>query len=132
MDRPYTEFANALCSVRDNGEQQCEIMCVCHRDKCGVKLLSVTHVALEERAIEHARQGEVSVLSERALHVMDDSTKMTNDADRCVFLQTVSCLAEDRRAVMLLHVGRRWLEYMGSGCVRPLYERVYYGGVHMQ
>ena len=76
------------------------------KDKCGVKLLAVAHAALEDRAIELARQREVYVLSERALQVIDDSTKMANvtDVDWCDFLQTVSCLAEDRRAVRLFRV----------------------------
>ena len=133
-------LTNALCAVRDNGdwrlplEQQCEILFFFHKDKCGVKLLSVAHVVVEERAVELARQREVYVLSERALRVIDDSTKMTNvtDVGWCDFLQTVSSLAEDRRAVRLFRFGRRWFEYMGSGCVRPLYERVYYGDAHIQ
>ena len=131
---PYTELTNALCAVRDNGDQQCEIMFFFHKDKRGVKLLSVAHVVLEERAIELARQGEVDVLRKRALSVIDDSTKMTNatDVDWCDFLNSASCLAEDRRAVRLIRFGRRWLEYMGSGCVRPLYERAYFGGAHIQ
>ena len=74
---------------------------------CGAKLLAVAHAALEDRAIELARQREVDVLSERALHVIDGSTKMTNvtDVDWCDFLQKGSCLAEDRRAVRLFRFG---------------------------
>ncbi len=137
---PYTELANAFCAVRDNGdwrlplEQQCEILFFFHKDKCGVKLLAVANAVLAGRATELARKMEVAALRTRALQAIDDSTKMTNatDVDWCDFLQTASCLAEDRRAVRLFRFARRWFEYMGSGCVRPLYERVYYGGARIQ
>ncbi len=70
---PFTELNTALCAVRDNGDQQCEIMSFFRRDKCGVKLVAVAHVAQEERAFDHSHQAEVDVLSSRALQVVDDS-----------------------------------------------------------
>ncbi len=80
-----------------------------YRDKCGVKLMAVAHVAREERAIEHSRQAEVDVLSSRALQVVDDSKKIANDVGWCDFLMSASHSAEDRRAVRLLRLARRWM-----------------------
>ncbi len=75
--------------------------------------------------MDRSQQAGGDVLSSRALQVVDDSKKITNDVDWCDFLLSVSHLAEDRRAVRLFRFARRWFEYMGSGCVRPLYERFF-------
>ena len=51
------------------------------KDKCGVTLVTVAHVAQAERAIDHSQQAGVNVFSSRALQVVDDSRKITNDVD---------------------------------------------------